>query len=90
MTCPVSGPFTTTRATNASGSTVSGPAVGPSDLYRQVTAFVARSSVSRSSATGFRAQVLTTRVAKAPSPSGIQTAVCMRNPEGGQRCMAAA
>jgi hypothetical protein len=37
--------------------TVSVPAVGPSDLSeRQVTALAARSYVSRSKATGFRAQ----------------------------------
>jgi len=44
VTWPLSGMCTSTRARNSSGSTVSVPAVGPSDLSdRYVTAFAARS-----------------------------------------------
>jgi len=44
VTCSLSGMWTSTRARNSSGSTVSVPAVGPSDLSeRYVTAFALRS-----------------------------------------------
>ena len=53
-TLPVSGMCTSTRDEAASGSTVSVPAVGPSDVSeRYVAAFAVRSSLSRSSATGY-------------------------------------
>ena len=82
VTCPLSGKWTSTRARNSSGSTVSVPAVGPADLSdRYVTAFAPRSYVSRSSATGFRAQYRASRVANARSSSGTQTAPCTWNPE---------
>jgi hypothetical protein len=64
------------RARNSSGSTVSVPAVGPSDMSeRRVTALVARSQVVRSGATGFRAPYRASRVANARSSSGTHTAV---------------
>ena len=73
VTCPWSGIWTNTRARNSSGSAVSVPAVGPSDLSdRYVTAFAARSYVKRSSATEFRAQYLASRVANARSSSGTR------------------
>ena len=83
VTCPLSGIWTSTRARNSSGSTVSVPAVGPSDLSeRYVTAFAVRSYVSRSSATGFRAQYRASRVANARSSSdtrrGPPTPRCAR------------
>src|SRR5450830_1070312 len=56
--------WTSTRERNSNGSAVSVPAVGPSDLSeRYVTVVAARSYVSRSRATGFRAQSRARRVA---------------------------
>jgi len=75
---------TRTRARHATGSTGSVPAVGPSDVSeRSGTAVVARSYVTRSKATGFRAQYRATS-------SDTQTAVCTWKPECGQVRMPAA
>ncbi len=91
MTWPLSGMCTSTRARNSSGSTVSVPAVAPSDLSdRYVTARAARSYVKRSRATGFRAAYRASRVANARSSSGTHTAVCAWNPECGHVGMPAA
>ena len=71
VTCPLSGMWVSTRARNSSGSTVSVPAVGPSDLSeREVTAFhqdAYRRSPSKPSGPG---QAFHSRIIRYYRPAG--------------------
>ena len=89
VTWPGSGMCPSTRARNSSGAAVSVPDVGPSDLSdRYVTAFAARSYVTRSSATGLRAQDRASRVANARSSSGTRRGPPTRRYARGSRSAA--
>jgi len=73
------------------GSTVSVLAVGPSDWSeRYLTCFAGASYVSRSRATGFRAQYRARRSGNARSSSATPTASCTWNPECGHWSIPAA